>query len=103
MHNVLLDVFLKVFALLIVIQLFNAQNLLFKWSKWCMALWLRQNQTIWLSDTWWSRWIFKEDFTVKSSQIKQQPYRSSCSVLKCDKRAGFMSKSDKDRLWVLKW
>ena len=40
---------LKVFALLIVIQLFSAQNLLFKWSKWCMALWLRQNQTIWLS------------------------------------------------------
>ena len=82
LHNVLLDVF-EGFALLIVIQLFSAQNLLFEWSKWCMTLWwLQQNQAIWFSDTWWNRWVFKEDFLVKSSQIKQQLYRSNDFVFK---------------------
>ena len=62
--------------------------------------WLRQNQIIRLSDTWWSQWIFKEDFMVKSSQIKQEPYPSSGFVFKCDKGTGFMSKSVKDRLCI---
>ena len=89
--------------LLIVMKLFSAQNIFFEWSKWCMELWwLRQNQTIWLSDTWCSRWVFKEDFMVKNSQIKQQPYRSSGFVFKCKQRAGFLSKSVKDRLWIWK-
>ena len=47
-----------------------------------------------------SEWVFKEDFIVKNSQIKQQPYRSSGFAFKCKKRAGFLSKSVKDRLWI---
>ena len=94
----------KVFALLIVIELFRVQNLLFEWSKWCMPLWwLRQSQKIQLSDTWWNHWILKEDFMVTSSPIKQQHYPSRGFVFKYDKGVGFMSKSVKDSLWVRKW
>ena len=44
-----------------------------------------------------------ESMDFKSSQIKQQPYPSSGFVFKCDKGAGFMSKSVKDRFCIWKW
>ena len=44
--------------------------------------------------------VFKEDFMIKNSQIKQQPYGSSGFVFKCKKRAGFLPKSVKGRLWI---
>ena len=40
---------------------------------------------------------FQGKFYGKCSQIKQQPYHSSGFGFKGDKRAGFMSKSVKDR------
>ena len=40
---------------------------------------------------------------LKVVKIKQQSYRSSDFIFKCDKRVGFMRKSVKNRLCVWKW
>ena len=62
---------------------------MFEWSKWCMALWwLRQNQTLWLSDTWLSRWIFKENFMVNVVRSNNNPIVPAALDLRAIKEQG---------------